>query len=225
MNMILLYYGRDCKKNLPSCVIQPFWHGLESADLRRLEGDPLCDSFLQYVAAFGIILDMKNDELCPCKSGKTFGECCKGVLDGSRKAETAAELMRARYSAYASGDIEFLYRSSGPQVRAEFDEKTTREWSSSATWQGLQILAEENGGPRDKEGIVEFVAYYTANGRECVHHERSVFERIDGEWRFIDGMIQDVPGETIRREAPKVGRNDPCPCGSGKKYKKCCGKT
>ena len=30
--------------------------------------------------------------------------------------------------------------------------------------------------------------------------------------------------ETFRREAPKVGRNDPCPCGSGKKYKKCCGK-
>jgi preprotein translocase subunit SecA len=29
---------------------------------------------------------------------------------------------------------------------------------------------------------------------------------------------------TIRREAPKVGRNDPCPCGSGKKYKKCCGR-
>ena len=29
---------------------------------------------------------------------------------------------------------------------------------------------------------------------------------------------------TVKREAPKVGRNDPCPCGSGKKYKKCCGK-
>jgi hypothetical protein len=29
-------------------------------------------------------------------------------------------------------------------------------------------------------------------------------------------------GVTVRRESPKVGRNDPCPCGSGKKYKKCC---
>ena len=28
--------------------------------------------------------------------------------------------------------------------------------------------------------------------------------------------------ETVRRQAPKVGRNDPCPCGSGKKYKNCC---
>ena len=50
------------------------------------------------------------------------------------------------------------------------------------------------------------------------------------------GSGQDVPAqaavpqrqhkqETVRREAPKVGRNDPCPCGSGKKYKHCCGRT
>lgn len=31
--------------------------------------------------------------------------------------------------------------------------------------------------------------------------------------------------QTVRREAPKVGRNDPCPCGSGKKYKHCCGRS
>ena len=33
-----------------------------------------------------------------------------------------------------------------------------------------------------------------------------------------------LPQEPYRREEPKIGRNDPCPCGSGKKYKKCCGK-
>ncbi|MBR6014599.1 MAG: SEC-C domain-containing protein, partial [Firmicutes bacterium] len=41
------------------------------------------------------------------------------------------------------------------------------------------------------------------------------------EWRFIDGKMDT--GEPYRREEPKIGRNDPCPCGSGKKYKKCCG--
>lgn len=35
------------------------------------------------------------------------------------------------------------------------------------------------------------------------------------------GEVQKV--ETVRREEPKLGRNDPCHCGSGKKYKKCCG--
>ena len=33
-----------------------------------------------------------------------------------------------------------------------------------------------------------------------------------------------VRKETVKNEEPKVGRNDPCPCGSGKKYKQCCGK-
>jgi preprotein translocase subunit SecA len=35
----------------------------------------------------------------------------------------------------------------------------------------------------------------------------------------------DSRQKTVRRQADKVGRNDPCPCGSGKKYKKCCGKA
>jgi hypothetical protein len=41
---------------------------------------------------------------------------------------------------------------------------------------------------------------------------------------YMDGDDwEGEPIETVRRESPKVGRNDPCPCGSGKKYKKCCG--
>jgi uncharacterized protein YecA (UPF0149 family) len=35
----------------------------------------------------------------------------------------------------------------------------------------------------------------------------------------------EVVVKQIKLEQPKVGRNDPCPCGSGKKYKKCCGKN
>ena len=165
---------------------------------------------------------MKNDELCPCASGKPFGECCGPILDGSRKAATAAELMRARYSAYAVCNVDFLYASSGPEVREEFDEKTTHEWSKSATWQGLEVVETEKGGPDDDEGYVAFVAHYSANGQTCEHREKSYFKKLDGEWRFIDGEIEK--NKPFHREEPKVGRNDLCPCGSGKKYKKCCGK-
>ena len=165
---------------------------------------------------------MKNNELCPCASGKTYGECCGPILGGERKADTAVELMRARYSAYAVGNVEFLYASSGPEARSEFDEKTTRDWSTSAKWHGLEVLSTVRGGNDDEEGEVAFVARYSANGQQCEHREPSYFKRIDGEWRFIDGTIEKNP--TYRREEPKVGRNDPCPCGSGKKYKKCCGK-
>ncbi|MBR1871095.1 MAG: YchJ family protein [Kiritimatiellae bacterium] len=168
---------------------------------------------------------MKNEEFCPCKSGSTFAECCRDVISGERSAKTAEELMRARYAAYATGNVEFLYRSSGPEVRAEFNEQETREWSRTTEWQGLEILATEGGGENDEEGTVEFVAHYVAQGRSCAHREISTFRKIDGEWRFIDGILaNEQPVEQVRRAEPKVGRNDPCPCGSGKKYKKCCGK-
>ncbi len=165
---------------------------------------------------------MKKDEQCPCASGKLFGECCGPILDGSAKAETAAALMRARYSAYAVGDVKFLYNSSGPETRADFDEKNTLEWSKNTTWQGLEVLSTERGGPGDDEGVVSFVAHYTSGEQVCEHRETSYFKRIDGDWRFIDGKIENT--EPYRREEPKIGRNDLCPCGSGKKYKKCCGK-
>ena len=163
---------------------------------------------------------MKKEELCPCSSGKKFGECCEPVLSGSRKAATAEELMRARYTAYAVCDIDFLYKSSGPEVQAEFDEKTSREWAESANWEGLEILGTQDGLEKDEEGFVSFVAYYSTKEQNCKHVETAYFKRIEGDWRFIDGRIEN--NAPYRRAEPKVGRNDPCPCGSGKKYKKCC---
>ena len=164
---------------------------------------------------------MKNEEKCPCSSGKSFGECCAPVLNGTRRAATAVELMRARYSAYAVCNIDFLYKSSGPEVQAEFDKKTSLEWANSATWEGLEIRETENGGENDIDGFVTFTAHYSTEQQTCEHKERSYFKRIDGEWRFIDGEIEQAPSSTFQREEPKVGRNDPCPCGSGKKFKKC----
>ncbi len=164
---------------------------------------------------------MKKEENCPCCSGKPYAECCGPILDGLRKANTAEELMRARYSAYATEHIGFLKTSATEAVQAEFDEKASTAWSRAARWHGLEIIATEKGLESDTEGVVEFRATYTANNEFCNHHEIARFIKVNGEWKFDDG---DLVGETpITRESPKVGRNDPCPCGSGKKYKKCCG--
>ena len=53
------------------------------------------------------------------------------------------------------------------------------------------------------------------------HDERVKREALVSE---DDAPIPDVPVEQVHADE-KVGRNDPCPCGSGKKYKKCCGKA
>lgn len=165
---------------------------------------------------------MKKEENCPCKSGKTFGECCGPIISGEAKAETAEALMRARYSSYVTGDVEFLKNSATKEVQKEFSEEDSRAWSAAAEWHGLEIIKCEAGGKDEKEGIVEFRALYTANGEFCNHHEVSKFVKERSGWKFADGEL--VGERPIVREEPKVGRNDPCPCGSGKKFKKCCGK-
>lgn len=165
---------------------------------------------------------MNKDDECPCGSGKSFGDCCQKIISGEVKAPTAEALMRARYSSYVSGDILFLRDSSTAPVKAEFDERSSRAWSRAARWHGLEILSTEGGGENDDTGVVEFRATYTANGEFCNHHEISNFVREPDGWKFDDGHL--VGEKPLVRETPKVGRNDPCPCGSGKKFKKCCGK-
>ncbi len=164
---------------------------------------------------------MNNEELCPCQSGKAFGECCGPILSGAARAETAEALMRARYSAYVTEQIPFLKASATKAIQEEFDEEASRNWSRAAEWHGLEIVRTEGGQPGDKKGLVEFRAIYTANNELCNHHEVSTFVKEADGWQFEDGQL--VGEKPITREEPKVGRNDPCPCGSGKKYKKCCG--
>jgi uncharacterized protein len=65
-------------------------------------------------------------------------------------------------------------------------------------------------------------AYKPAQWRELVHDSTErlsdALDRLADYWRIVL-----APPATIRREQPKVGRNDPCPCGSGRKFKQCHG--
>lgn len=157
---------------------------------------------------------------CPCGSGSTYEECCRPLIAGERAAATAAQLMRSRYSAYVEKEIPYLRASLHPDHRKDYDEKSSREWAESAEWHSLQILDTVGGGPDDSEGEVEFVAAFSQQGVRQEHHERSQFARLGGSWYFVSG--REVRPKPVVRAAPKVGRNDPCPCGSGKKHKKCC---
>jgi SEC-C motif-containing protein len=126
--------------------------------------------------------------------------------------------MRARYTAYVVGDVAYLERTHHPDTLDTFDPEDAAAWSKASTWLGLEIV--EAPSPTRDEGFVEFKARFSQHGSVQVHHERSRFVRDGGRWYFESG---DRLMETIRRSTPKVGRNEPCPCGSGKKYKKCCG--
>jgi len=156
--------------------------------------------------------------ICPCGSGAAFAECCEPIMQGIRTADSPEQLMRARYSAYATVNIDFLHDSLLPEARGDFDREGTKGWASGSEWHGLEIVRTEAG---DTEGMVEFIATFTQQGNEVRHHEISRFKKANGAWYLLDGKT--VAPKPFRREEPKVGRNDPCPCGSNKKYKKCCG--
>ncbi|MFZ4441023.1 MAG: YchJ family protein [Syntrophales bacterium] len=158
---------------------------------------------------------------CPCGSGETYEQCCEAFIKGEQLPETAEQLMRSRYSAHAKQEIPYLYQTIHPNYRKDWNEQDVTAWSKNAVWQGLDIVFTEAGGPTDDQGIVEFVARFSMKGDQMSHHERAVFEKIENRWYFKDGEF--MKPKQVRRETPKVGRNEPCPCGSGKKYKKCCG--
>ena len=163
---------------------------------------------------------MSEIQQCYCKSGKPFAECCEPYIKGIAKAPTAEALMRSRYTAYVLADIPYLARTLHPKERGDFDEAGAAKWAREADWQGLEIVSTEAGGADENRGDVEFKVSYKRHGSLCVHHEQAEFRKTDDTWFFYDGkMTSDGP---VKREEPKIGRNEPCPCGSGKKYKKCC---
>lgn len=121
--------------------------------------------------------------------------------------------MRSRYTAYALGDEAYLLRSWHRSTRPE-----RVDVRAAPRWIGLEIRAAEAGGPSDEHGTVEFVAHFLEGERAGTLHETSRFVREAGEWRYVEGTLH--AGTPV---PDKVGRNAPCPCGSGRKFKRCCG--
>ncbi len=165
---------------------------------------------------------MSTTTACPCGSGREFPACCEPVLSGRAKAPTAEALMRARYSAYATGRVDFIEKTHAPESRADFDRAASEKWARESSWKGLTIVAVKGGGEADAEGVVNFSARFSTGGKDYEHREIATFRREKGEWLFVDG--KSPKPETFVRAEPSVGRNDPCHCGSGKKFKKCHGR-
>jgi SEC-C motif-containing protein len=165
---------------------------------------------------------MKEDfgmENCPCGSKKTYDACCGVFIEGKEKAKTPEELMRSRYSAYTKGDIRYIMATMQGPAAQGFDPTSALKWAQSVTWKKLEVL---NSSMDKNRGLVEFIAHYDdEHGKEKKMHEKSQFV-LDEEnqvWYYVDGEnISHTP--YVAESRP--GRNDPCSCGSGKKYKKCC---
>ena len=116
---------------------------------------------------------------CPCGLGDDYDSCC-GRLHAGAPAPTAESLMRARYSAYARGDLGYLLRTYHSSSRPE-----TSDLEPGVQWTRLAVLATDGGGLFDTAGTVQFRAVYVEDGKRGVHAETSRFVREDGSWTYL----------------------------------------
>ena len=122
--------------------------------------------------------------------------------------------MRSRYTAYVLKDVNYLLRTWHSSTRpAAIVSAAIPEWCD------LHVVRTEAGDESDNNGVVEFKAKAVGQKKIRTLHEVSRFEKENDQWLYVDGDMQESPSVINN----KVGRNARCPCGSGKKYKKCCG--
>lgn len=122
--------------------------------------------------------------------------------------------MRSRYTAYAIGNVPYIISTCHPSIVKKQDAVAIARWCDNAEFMRLQIMETKAGGAADEDGIVRFIAWVKEKGKLEPIHEKSTFKRHEGLWTYLSGQQLSVK---------MPGPNDPCPCGSGLKYKKCCG--
>ncbi len=143
--------------------------------------------------------------MCICGLDKEYDKCCGAIIKELRVVSSPEELMRSRYSAYVNADARYLLLSCVKENQYEEDIELIEDFSSQVDWLKLDVLKVDRN-------TVEFKAYYRDKEQIQVLHEKSNFVLEDGVWKYKDGELHKS----------KIERNESCPCGSGKKYKKCC---
>nr|WP_086940218.1 YchJ family metal-binding protein [Thaumasiovibrio occultus] len=157
---------------------------------------------------------------CYCGNATPFAQCCAPIHADATLALKPEQLMRSRYSAHCCGNVDYVVATYHPSCNAESFRQAIAE-SIDSHWIRLDVLEapevteqDDNGAP---QGWVHFQAWYREGDKLHCLEERSRFLFENGQWFYVDGQYPERPTAAIT-----IGRNDDCPCGSGKKFKKCC---
>lgn len=155
-------------------------------------------------------------EACPCCSNINFNDCCAPILGGS-PAPTPEALVRSRYTAFVKKKLDFVERTHAPEVRADFNMAEAARLADEVEWDNLRIHSSKIYGDLAE---VEYVVSFRKEQKPIKGATASKFRKENGEWLYVSS--KPAPHIANLRVAPKIGRNDSCPCGSGRKFKKCC---
>lgn len=196
---------------------------------------------------------MNANHPCFCGSNSSFSSCCQPYINKDKHVQTAEQLMRSRFSAYAIDNAQYIFETYATVSQVEQSVKEIGDWSKSCVWIALNIYPLAKSVNKTSEQFVEFSAFYVTNNTLCELREKSRFileeckttsimqtptensaEKVDmtnniiKQWRYIDGDI------IAHNELAKIKRNDMCPCNhyptawqknKNKKFKRCCGST
>jgi SEC-C motif-containing protein len=152
-------------------------------------------------------------DLCPCGSLQPYMQCCQCLHDFSQTANSAEQLMRSRYAAFALSKIDYIVQTTAPAQQKLLDVQAITDWSQQNQWLGLTIVSSQ-ADLKPRHAKVEFIAHFKnkPNGQdEQRHHELSSFVQIDTRWYFLDPTVQPMPS-----------LKSACLCGSEQKFKRCC---
>ena len=125
---------------------------------------------------------------CPCGMPLSYSECCGLIISGKREATTCLELMRSRYVAFTTANVDYLMQSHHSDTRPLKERIQIKKWAESVQWMGLVILNTQGGEITDDTGYVEFRALYIEDGRMQEIHEKSLFKREDQKWVYVSGV-------------------------------------
>lgn len=182
------------------------------------------------------LLTPSSTQTCPCQinpsvdkvdSPLTYQACCQPYHDGlcdenvdkavGVRAETAERLMRTRYSAFVLVKPDYIVETTLPAQQSLLHVNSIGSWAKETDWAGLEIV-QHTPKLGKRHAQVDFKAHFNTVDGIQAHHELSAFVKVadktnnDARWYFLDPTV-----------AMNVTQKQPCICGSGEKFKRCCG--
>jgi SEC-C motif domain protein len=151
---------------------------------------------------------MKEHDTCPCGSLLYFANCCQPILNKTCYAESAEALMRSRYSAYATQALDYICDSMLPPAALQCTRQQLQQWNQHNQWIRLKIC--DHQAMCANQATICFLAIYLHQGETRFIYEKSLFQKIGEQWFYTDGKHLSLTKNTL------------CPCGSKKKFKRCC---
>lgn len=148
---------------------------------------------------------------CPC-GGVAYEQCCQPLHLGG-VAVSAESLMQSRFSAFSLKNTDYIIATTTPSQQTLLDKQGLAAWADEMNWTRLEVVSHISKiGKRHAQ--VKFRAYFrNKDGSEGCHEELSAFVKIGERWYFLDPTVPNA-----------LTGKQPCLCGSGEKFKACCGK-